>query len=155
MVMLDSLVPMHGSVPSTVTACSGRLEKSYQQVVTLSGLGWSETTLSTSVSAGTNLVRRQLRAWCTAGPTPGLIQLSDCGSTVNCIVRQGCAKTGGANASMIYVATSSTGVASGNGGEAVVDAVDACGQQPDLTDRCDTLARRVKPRNSGLVEQIK
>ena len=74
MVMLASLGPMHGSEPSAVTACSGRLEKSYRQVATLSELDWSEMMLSISASAGTNPVHRSLMALYIAELTRGWTQ---------------------------------------------------------------------------------
>ena len=93
------------SEPSTVTACSGRLEKSYQQVATLSGLGWSETTLSISACAGTNLAHRLLMASCIAELTQGLIQMSGYGSTANYTAQQVSAEIGGVNVSITCVAT--------------------------------------------------
>ena len=143
------------SEPSTVTAFSGKLEKWYQQAVTLSGLGWSETTLSISAFAGTNLAHRSLMASCIAELTPGLIQMSDYGSTVNCIAQQVYAEIGGANASITYVAISLTGAASGNDGVAAVDAVGACDQRPGRMGQCDIRTRRARPKNWEPAVQIR
>ena len=143
------------SEPSTVTACSGRLEKSYQQVATLSGLGWSETTLSTSVSAGTNLVHRSLMAPCIVGLTLDWTQTLGCGSTVSYTARQDCARTGGVNVSTTCVVISSTDAVNGSVGAVAAGADVVCDRPPDRMDRCDIQTRRVRPRNWEPVVRIR
>ena len=106
MATLDSPGPMLASVPSTVAACSGRLEKSYRQVATPSELGWSEMMLSISAFAGINPANKSLMALCIAELTRGLIQMSGYGSTVNYTAQQVSAEIGGVNVSITCVAIS-------------------------------------------------
>ena len=105
-VTLASLGPMRGSGPSTVMACSGRLEKSCRQVAIPSELDWSEMTLSISASAGTNPVHRSLMALYIAELTRGLTQMSGYGSTANYTAQQVSAEIGGVNVSITCVAIS-------------------------------------------------
>ena len=121
----------------------------------LSERDWTGTTFSTFAFAGTNLAHRSLMASCIAELTQGLIQMSDYGSTVNCIAQQVYAEIGGANASITYVAISLTGAASGNDGVAAVDAVGACDQRPDRMDQCDIQTRRARPKNWEPAVQIR
>ena len=125
-VMIDSLGPMHGSVPSTVTACSGRLEKSYRQVATLSELDWSEMMLSISAFAGINPAHKSLMALCIAELTLGWTQTLGCGSTVSYTARRACARTGGVNASTTCVVISSTDAVNGSVGAVAAGADVAC-----------------------------